>query len=274
MGRVPQDIFDFLCTRLDKDLPPLERLAAAETLGNLDPTDGQLQSLTRALATAGALEMPHLVAAYERTGKREVGEHLVATLDKAPGLASLSPELLRRACQNYPPEVREKVASLCKRLEVDADKQKARLVELASVLTGGEPQKGREIFFGKKASCTACHTVAGQGGRIGPDLSKIGGIRSSRDLLEAIVFPSASFVRGYEPFVVATQSGQFHTGIITRENSDAIYLVNAERDEIRIPRSQVESMERGKVSIMPQGLDGQLSRQELGDLIAFLMSLK
>jgi putative heme-binding domain-containing protein len=92
--------------------------------------------------------------------------------------------------------------------------------------------------------------------------------------LEAIVFPSASFARGYEPYVIETAAGKSYTGVIARETAEAIYLRTADRAEIRLPRSEVETVTRGQVSIMPQGLDGQLSRQELADLIAFLRSLK
>ena len=85
---------------------------------------------------------------------------------------------------------------------------------------------------------------------------------------------SASFVRGYEPYVVATKEGRVHTGILKRETAEAIYLVTAERAEVRVPKSAVDAFEPGRVSIMPQGLDAQLSRNELADLIAFLRELK
>ena len=116
--------------------------------------------------------------------------------------------------------------------------------------------------------------AAGEGGRIGPDLSKIGSIRSSRDLLEAVIFPSASIVRGYEPYVISTRDGRLHSGIIARETVEAIDLVTADRIETHTLRSEVESIERSPVSIMPQGMDAQLNRQELADLIAFLRSLQ
>src|SRR5262249_594204 len=147
---------------------------------------------------------------------------------------------------------------LLKRLQPDADRQKARLAELAPVLQGGDAGRGREVFFGKKAVCFTCHTVRSQGGQIGPDLTKIGAARSGPDLLEAVIFPSASFARGYEPFVVVTKQGQSHSGILKRQTAEAIYLVANDRAEVRILRSEIEVLEPGKVSIMPQGLDAQL----------------
>jgi putative membrane-bound dehydrogenase-like protein len=266
--------FAFLGERLDREQPPLTRLAAAGALGSSKLSDAQLMDLTRLVATAGAMELPYLVAAYEHSKNPRVGLELLAAVAKSPGLESLAAEYLRRTLKDYPVEVHQAAGSLLARLEVDTAKQKARLDELEPILAKGDSKRGQTIFFGTKAACSTCHTAGTNGGRVGPDLTKIGTIRSPRDLLEAVVFPSASFVRGFEPYVISTRDGRFSTGIIGRDTADAIYLVTAERNEIRIPRSSIETIERGKVSIMPQGLDGQLSRQELGDLIAFLRSLR
>jgi putative heme-binding domain-containing protein len=171
--------------------------------------------------------------------------------------------------------VRDEAAPLFERLRVDAAAQKARLAELHDVLSGGDVQRGRDLFFAnEKAICATCHSVQGKGGKIGPDLSKIGAIRTPADLLEAIVVPSASFARGYEPFNVVTDDGQVVSGIIAREAADALYLVGNNRLEVRVPRSAVETIAQGHVSIMPEGMERQLSRQELSDLIEFLHSLR
>jgi putative membrane-bound dehydrogenase-like protein len=267
-------LFDFLVGQLAKDNAPLVRLAAAEALGDAGLNDSQLDALSKRLTTAGVLEMPHLLAAFEHSRDAAVGKQLMTALEKAPGLAGLSPEALRRTLEHYPADVRQAARPLLKRLSVGAEKQQARLAELRPVLSGGDSRRGRDVFFGKKAACSTCHAVQGHGGHVGPDLSKIGSIRTGRDLLEAIVFPSASIVRGYEPYVVATAGGRYYTGIITRQTADAIELVTAERAEVRVPRREIESVERSPVSIMPQGLDTQLSRQELADVIAFLQALQ
>jgi putative heme-binding domain-containing protein len=237
-------------------------------------SDAQLGELARAIAGAGALELPHLAAAFEKSPSATAGKHFVEALEKSPGLRSLSSEGLRRTLQQYPAEVRQAAALLFKRLEVDAEQQKARLAELEPVLSSGNAVRGRIVFFGAKAACSACHTIRSQGGKIGPDLTKIGSIRTGRDLLEALVFPSASIVRGYEPYQVMTQDGRVHNGILGRETAEAIYLVTAERAEVRIPRRSIETFEPSRVSIMPQGLDGQLTREELADLLALLQSLR
>ena len=111
------------------------------------------------------------------------------------------------------------------------------------------------MFFGKKASCHACHQVHGEGGGLGPDLSDIGQIRTSRDLLEALLAPNATFARGYEPIVITLSNGKAESGVISRRTEDAIYLGRADRKEIRIARSDMEEVLPSSVSVMPQGLE-------------------
>jgi putative membrane-bound dehydrogenase-like protein len=274
LGLVDPPLFNFLRTCLEKEPGPLERLTAAQALGAVRLNDAQLLKLADAFGQAGALEMPHLLAAYENGKSAAVGQRLVAALAQAPGLRSLEPASLRRALAPYPEAVRKEAEPLFKKLSVDVAAQKARLAELEPLLSGGDAGRGREVFFGRKAACSTCHAVKNEGGRIGPDLSTVGAQRGGRDLLESVVFPSASFVRGYEPYLVTTRDGRSHTGILARETAEAIYLVTAERAEVRVPRAAVETFERSRVSIMPQGLDAQLSRQELSDLLAFLQGLR
>ena len=130
------------------------------------------------------------------------------------------------------------------------------------------------MFNSTKTSCIACHTIGYVGGKQGPDLTRIGGIRTERDLLESILFPSASFVRSYEPVIVTTKDGQTFNGVPKKDAPDEIVLVLAADKEVRIPREDVEEVRPGKVSIMPDGLDKQLTPQELADLIAFLKACK
>jgi putative heme-binding domain-containing protein len=116
--------------------------------------------------------------------------------------------------------------------------------------------------------------VGGQGGKVGPDLTKIGGIRSGRDLLEAVVFPSASFAREFRSYNIVTDRGKIYTGVISRQTAAAIYLRTSELAEIRIPRAEIEEMTESATSLMPKGLDQVLSESELRDLLAFLQQQK
>src|SRR5690606_2743255 len=139
-------------------------------------------------------------------------------------------------------------------------------------LVKGDIGRGRDLFFGK-AICSTCHTVGDEGQTFGPDLTTIGAIRSRHDLLEAIVFPSVSFAREYETFVVTT-TDKTYTGILKEGLESGIVVIEqAPGVVVRIPEDEILSMEAGEVSLMPAGLDRSLSNQELSDLIAFLEAL-
>jgi putative heme-binding domain-containing protein len=133
------------------------------------------------------------------------------------------------------------------------------------------------MLFFAKAMCHQCHTAEGRGGQVGPNLSAIGAIRKRRELLEAIVFPSATFARGYEPVNVELKDGRLLSGMMGRESADEI-AINTARDnkpvEVRLRRADVESLSLGQISTMPQGLDTPLSPAEMSDLLAYLQALK
>ncbi len=107
-------------------------------------------------------------------------------------------------------------------------------------------------------------------GKVGPDLTSIGQVRSERDLLEAIVYPSATLVRSYESVLVITKAGDEHSGDLREDAPDEVLLATGPTTEVRIARSDIAEVRPGTVSVMPQGMDEQLSRQELADLLAFL----
>jgi putative heme-binding domain-containing protein len=92
--------------------------------------------------------------------------------------------------------------------------------------------------------------------------------------LEAIVFPSASFVRSYEPMVLVAKDGEEYSGVLRNESSDSLLLVSGVGAEKRFSRDEITEMRPGTVSVMPEGLDQQLSKQELADLIVYLKGLK
>ena len=127
------------------------------------------------------------------------------------------------------------------------------------------------LFHANRSTCSICHRVGDEGGTLGPNLSRIGAIRSAKDLLEAIVFPSATVVNGFESHLISDSRDRTHTGLIHRETIDAIYLRQANQRIARIPRKEVVSLTRSTTSIMPDGLDGVLSDRDLADLVAYLL---
>ena len=89
---------------------------------------------------------------------------------------------------------------------------------------------------------------------------------------ESILYPSLSFVRSYEPMLITTQDGKAINGVIRDETAKEYVLATGPNQEVRIAHEDVDQIQPGTVSIMPAGLDKQLTPQELADLVAFLKS--
>ena len=143
-----------------------------------------------------------------------------------------------------------------------------------TTLSAGDVRRGQLVFHSEKAACFSCHAIGYRGGNVGPDLTKIGSVRAERDLMEAIVFPSASFVRSFEPIAVATTDGKVFNGLLRGENADELILATGVNQETRVARRDIDELRPSTVSVMPAGLDQQLTPQELADLVAFLKACK
>lgn len=263
-----------LLATLSGESPAQSRLAAADALGAFDLTGAQVASLVPVVERCGPLELAALLPAFERGTDAALGSSLVAALGKSPAIASLRAERLREIVKNYPGQVRTAVEQLLERAVPDDRDRASALAALEAATQGGDAAKGEEVFFGQRAACSACHRVAARGEKIGPELSKIGEVRNRRDLLEAIVFPSATLARGYESVSAVTKDGQTHSGLLSRETAAAIFLRTTERAEIRLDRADLEEIVPSTASIMPQGLEKALSPRELADVLAFLQSQK
>jgi putative heme-binding domain-containing protein len=228
----------------------------------------QLIELCESFKTVGPMESDRLLDTFAQSKDAKVGEVLLAALKVSPIRTSLRTDRLKPIFAKCGTDAK----ALYAMIDVDAEKQKAKLEEMLPKLKDGDVRRGQAVYLNGKVQCTACHAMGYQGGNIGPELTHIGKIRTERDLVESIMFPSASFVRSYEPVKVTTKAGAVHNGLIRSETTAEITLqLDAER-QVRISRDDIDEMVPGKVSIMPAGLDQQLSTQELADLVAFLKS--
>jgi putative heme-binding domain-containing protein len=235
--------------------------------------DGLLE-VTRFLNKLSPLDLPKLLPLFSKSKDEKVGLAFVAALSDPKVLPAVRAELIKPILDKYPQAVRAEAEKLYAKLAEARKGETAKLERLVKELPAGDIRRGQAVFNGARAQCAACHKIGYVGGLVGPDLTRIGGIRTERDLLESIVFPSASFVRSYEPVRVITADGRTLSGILKKDAPDEIVLtVAADKDE-RIERSNVESISPGTVSVMPDGLDKQLSPQQLADLVAFLKACK
>ena len=274
LSKVEPGSLAFLLDQLGPDRPASARMAASDVLARAKLAPDQYPKLLDAFARAGPLELGRLLDAFDRAEGVEIGIRLVDALQRAPARSSLRVEALKPRLVRFGPGVKLPAEALYKAIEADSADRVGHLEALLAGLSGGDVRRGQAVFNGAKASCVGCHAIGYVGGKLGPDLTKIGQVRSERDLLESIAYPSASFVRSYEPVAVATKAGKVFTGLLRKDAADEVIIaVAADRDE-RIARAEVEEIQPGTVSVMPAGLDRQLTPGELADLIAFLKACR
>jgi putative membrane-bound dehydrogenase-like protein len=139
----------------------------------------------------------------------------------------------------------------------------------------GKADRGRVLFTDLKGlACVKCHSVGGQGGAVGPELTSVGVKYPKDELIAAVLYPSAKISSGYEPVVIATADGKVVTGIIKGETPEAVEVEDADAKRLRIAKDDIDERKRSEVSLMPNGLAEGLTRQDFADLIAYLETLK
>ena len=140
-----------------------------------------------------------------------------------------------------------------------------------SILTmKAEARAGKAVF---ERSCSACHTHAGKGGKVGPDLT---GVRNqpADALLLHILVPNYEVYPAYQSVTVETKDGSTASGWLLAESDNALTLKTAFGTEESILRKNIKTLSNSGLSLMPDGLEQTMSKQEMAALIAFLKDVK
>jgi putative heme-binding domain-containing protein len=155
--------------------------------------------------------------------------------------------------------------------------KKWKLDELAPIvekgLTSRNFDRGRRLFG--EAQCFACHRFDNEGGAMGPDLTIASGRFSVHDLLESIVDPSKEISDQYAAMVFVQDNGKMVTGrIINYSNNNMTVMTNMldPNGLVNVDSRKVESIEKSKISMMPEGLLNSFKEDEILDLVAYLLS--
>jgi len=150
----------------------------------------------------------------------------------------------------------------------------AELVSIAnSELKGRDFSNGRKMFGA--AGCYACHRFQNQGGMTGPDLTTAGRRYSVKDLLDQVVNPSKVINDQFSAVMVITDEGLVHSGVVVNLNNDGLTLNTDLTDpnkRVTINRNTIDEMLMSKTSPMPAGLFNRMTKEEILDLVAYLIS--
>jgi putative heme-binding domain-containing protein len=138
----------------------------------------------------------------------------------------------------------------------------------------GDVAKGARIFTNASPGCANCHVVNGRGVELGPNLSEIGTKLGKDALIESILEPSSGVSFGYEAWNFTLKSGDEVYGLLASETADEVTVKHIGGIITRLKKSDLESRQQSKLSIMPAGLQAAMTAQELVDLVEYLAALK
>lgn len=282
--------FNYLANIIqNQNASPSLRGNASRALSRIKITANNLHqtlALCKLITKASPLQINHLTQPFIRSAEtfnepsfaktvNQVGIQLAEALVKVKDSIHLNE--LKLIAGAFPESSKDAHTELSLLANEDPLADRAKREKLKSVLASlkpGNASRGRALFHSNRSTCSLCHRVSGQGGLLGPDLSKIGSIRKKQDLLEAIIFPSSTVVNGYENYIIQTTQEKNHLGIIQHESPSSIYISNASGIKELVMRKSIKSITRSPISLMPAGFENLLTDQELSDLIAFLESCK
>ena len=211
--------------------------------------------------------------------RREVVDNLVQSVDGAMALvkavetAAIKPGEIerdkRQLLLNHPQIPVRDAAKLVLSEPPSNRKQVVANYQPALELTG-DVQRGRMLYA---KTCIQCHRDGTAGHLVGPDFVSVRN-KSPQDLLVAILDPNREAQPNYQTYTAVTKQGKIHAGIITAETAASLTLKRAEAKEDVVLRDTLDELVSNGVSLMPEGLEKDLDKQQLADIIAWIKSVQ
>lgn len=198
-------------------------------------------------------------------GSRARQEGLIGAIQQGivrPG--DLSPEQQQQLVNSPHVVVRDAAGGLF--MPTTSQDRVAIIDEYLETLDAGDAARGLEVF---RKNCSQCHRVGDAGFVVGPDLVSVSN-KTPEDLLTAVLDPNREAQASFTSYSAVTLDGQIVTGIIVTDAGNTLTLRQAEGKEVSLARSEIEEFKSNGVSLMPVGLERQLTPQDLADVIAWI----
>jgi cytochrome c oxidase cbb3-type subunit 3 len=147
----------------------------------------------------------------------------------------------------------------------------------------GSAAHGKELFYGD-ANCSLCHMVEGKGGRVGPELTAVGGSRTRESIVDSVRNPSRrlawglteatkEFPQEYETITVVTADGKEIKGVALNEDTFSVQMMDASEQIHMLEKDKLRSFKKSRESMMPKYNSEVLSDKDLEDVVAYLISV-
>lgn len=243
-------------TKIQARLKPSDATAKLRTTLE-SGTRGEKQSAFAALATIPGATADQIISGWL--------DKLIAK--QVP--ADIQLDLIAAAQQRQSQEVKDKLTKFERARPADDDLRSYRECQ-----EGGNAEEGKKIFLERaEVSCVRCHKAGGEGGEVGPDLTKLGATKTREYILESIVYPNKHIAAGFENVLVTMKDGAIYAGLLKNETADEIEVNSPEDGILKLKKADIKERQRG-LSGMPEELRQVLTKQDLRNLVEFLSSLK
>ncbi|MEZ5361722.1 MAG: c-type cytochrome [Bryobacterales bacterium] len=255
------DVGPVLSKILAAPAAPELHAAAIETLTSFDDPAASKALLAGWAGYGPAARQRAVDAMIRRTGW--VDDLLAAVESGEVAPQAIDPVAKIRLAEHPDEKVRERAAALFGTSRSD----RAKVVEeyRDALDLKADAAHGEKVF---EDNCAKCHLSQGERGRLGPDLSGINN-KTREELLAHILDPSFEIQSNYTNYIVVDKQGRIYDGLLASETAETVTL-RGEYENVSLRRSDIEEMRASNVSLMPEGLEKDLSRQDLADVIAYL----
>ena len=262
----PEGLFDLALRSDDAELVA-QTLAAMATAA--DPRGNEL---LMALALDADRPLAARRGAVKALGANAAGAEQLLQLAQRQEFPEQLKEAWAAALATAPsPEIRTQAATI---FPAPPTKDSTPLPSLAELVDAqGDAERGK-VVFNTTGTCRNCHQVNGDGTEVGPDLSEIGAKLARQAMLESILYPSAAISHNFEHWVVLTDDGLVHSGLLVSETADELKLKDEKGIVRTIPMATIEERSKAETSLMPADIQKLMTAGELVDLVEYLSTLK
>lgn len=253
-----------LAAQLKPQSMPQMQQSVIVALGDLPGPEGSLAALAKWRELSPELRRTTVEILLRERAR--VDGLLAAIESHAIKSSELSTEQWQGLLSHPDLPVRERASAL--RGQVSKDREAVIAQYREAVEAGGDIERGRTVF---QKTCSVCHKVGDAGHSVGPELATVAN-KSPTDLLIAILDPNREAQPKYVNYTLETTQGLVFTGLLAAESSAYVTLRRAEAREDTIAREVIETLTSSGVSLMPVGVEKDLSPREIADVIELIRS--
>lgn len=269
------------------------RVAALDVLALLPYREGSVIALERLAAGEPQTVQLAAIASLDRWTQDAVGEELIqrwgvlspgvreramAVLVKRPArakalLQAIESGAVRRAdiAATHMASLRQSSDPAVRKLALKvfpaggARRQDVVNKFLPALNLAGDAARGKAVFTSK---CAQCHRAANQGHALGPDIEASRSMGKEKFLV-AVLDPNRDINPGYLAYIVETEDGDQHLGLLLSESPESVTLKLANSQQVTVRRPEIQSVRPASLSMMPEGVEDGLKAQDLADLLEF-----